>query len=79
MEEKEIIQNRITNLINLRQTMIQALIILIGGTIGVCFTSNSASKYVLIILGILCGLGIMQKLHNYHIELKGYLYEKQRR
>ena len=51
MEEKEVIQNRITNLINLRQTMIQALIVLIGGIAGVCFMSNKKEKYVFFLGG----------------------------
>ena len=77
MEEKEVIQNRITNLINLRQTMIQALIVLIGGIAGVCFMSNSIEKYVALILGVFGICIIIKIIHEQQKEIRGYLYKNE--
>lgn len=76
MEEKEIIQNRITNLISLRQTMIQALIVLIGGIAGVCFMPDSNGKVFAIVLGIFGICIIMKIILSHQKELRKYLYKK---
>lgn len=75
MEEKEIIENRITNLISLRQIMIQALIVLIGGVSGICFIPDSIGKYILIALGTISALIIIRMISRYKKELAGYLYQ----
>ena len=51
MEEKEIIQNRITNLISLRQNATQSLTVLIGGVVGLFFTPNCTVKFIAIAIG----------------------------
>lgn len=75
MEEKDVIQNRITNLINLRQTMIQALIVLVGGVVGICFMPHSIGKIVAIILGAIGIFFIIRMIFKYKKELAGYLYQ----
>ncbi len=75
MDEKNIIQNRITNLISLRQTMIQSLVVLIGGTAGICFIPDSIIKFIMMFLGLV-GIVILAKtIIEYKKELAEYLYK----
>jgi len=49
--EKEILKLKVENLIALRTSVINALIILAGGVAGLMFLSNSSAKYFLLIVG----------------------------
>lgn len=77
MDKKDIIQSRITNLINLRQIVSQALIVLIGGIIGLFFMPNHTAKYIAITLGLMYVPILMKDLFKINKELKEYLYHKE--
>ncbi len=68
----------IKNLLSLRQNLINILIVLISGVIGVCFMPNNILKFVLIGIGLLYIAIFGKNLHQTEEKINNYLFEKRR-
>lgn len=78
MTEDEIIQNRITSLIALRQFTAQTLVILVGGIVGLLFMLDNKIKFIVILVGVLYAIMLVKKQRSIIDELSEYLYNKKR-
>jgi len=73
----ELTKTKIDNLISLRQLIVQVLVVLIGGSIGLLFTTNTLLKWGLFVIGAIYVILLAKKLNKISNELKSYLYKKE--
>ncbi len=73
----ELTKTKIDNLISLRQLIVQVLVVLIGGSIGLLFTANTLLKWGLFVIGAIYVILLAKKLNKISNELKSYLYKKE--
>ncbi len=73
----ELTKTKIDNLISLRQLIVQVLVVLIGGSIGLLFTANTLLKWGLFGIGAIYVILLAKKLNKISNELTSYLYKKE--
>ena len=80
MEEDKIkiIEKRVKNLMLSKQLIIQTLIVIAGGTIGLLFMPNTALRNVFIFIGVLFAVALIKSFQSIDSEVNGYLYGKRR-
>ena len=61
---EKIEEYKFKNSISVRQNATQALIVLIGGVVGLCFTDNNFLKFFFIILGLFFIIVLMKNLSD---------------
>ncbi len=75
LKQIEMLKLRVGDLLAQRQIISQALIVLIGGVVGICFMQNTILKYVFIISGVLYIIVLAKNLYYAQTILKD-IYKK---
>lgn len=78
-EEMKMTELKIKILLSLRQNVTNALIVLIGGVVGMCFMPDTILKYIFIAVGIFYAIILMKNLYYAETGLKDILQRKTER
>lgn len=78
MEDEKLKLKKIDELVALRTSIIHVLIVLVGGTIGLLFTTNTFLKFSLIALGFFYFCIVALNLIDIENKLNKLLYFKRR-
>ncbi len=78
-EDLKIMEIRVKNLMLSKQIIIQALIVIIGGLIGLGFMSSGTLRNSLLVFGLFYVLVLIKNFSSVCGEIEGYLYKNKRK
>ena len=70
----KIIEIRVKNLMLSKQLIIQTLIVVVGGSMGLLFMPSSILRNVLVFAGVLFSIALIKSFQSIDSEVNGYLY-----